>query len=105
MKSLLSLQKRDMGKQRAQNPDQTSSNTLLRSVFSSRDETRGIYRPLDSTLKMDATRPQKPTILEDIVQYRRAYLLTAVASFGGMLFGWDTGLIGGVLTMNSFQNR
>jgi hypothetical protein len=33
----------------------------------------------------------------DIKTYRRAYLLTAVASFGGMLFGWDTGLIGGVL--------
>lgn len=31
----------------------------------------------------------------DIKLYRRAYLLTAVASFGGMLFGWDTGLIGG----------
>lgn len=31
----------------------------------------------------------------DIKTYRRAYLLTAVASFGGMLFGWDTGLIGG----------
>lgn len=26
----------------------------------------------------------------DIKQYRRAYILTAVASFGGMLFGWDT---------------
>jgi hypothetical protein len=31
----------------------------------------------------------------DIKTYRRAYMLTAVASFGGMLFGWDTGLIGG----------
>jgi len=30
----------------------------------------------------------------DVKAYRRAYLLTAVASFGGMLFGWDTGLIG-----------
>ncbi|CAK1364295.1 unnamed protein product [Cercospora beticola] len=44
------------------------------------------------------------TIWQDIVQYRRTYLLTAVASFGGMLFGWDTGLIGAVLTMRSFQN-
>ncbi|OQN97048.1 hypothetical protein B0A48_16852 [Cryoendolithus antarcticus] len=44
------------------------------------------------------------TIWRDIVQYRRVYLLTAVASFGGMLFGWDTGLIGGVLTMDSFKN-
>jgi hypothetical protein len=43
-------------------------------------------------------------IWADIVQYRRAYFLTAVASFGGMLFGWDTGLIGGVLTMQSFNN-
>lgn len=34
----------------------------------------------------------------DIKTYRRAYLLTAVASFGGMLFGWDTGLIGGMHT-------
>ncbi|KAF2213814.1 hypothetical protein CERZMDRAFT_95847 [Cercospora zeae-maydis SCOH1-5] len=44
------------------------------------------------------------TMWQDIVQYRRTYLLTAVASFGGMLFGWDTGLIGAVLTMKSFQN-
>ena len=44
------------------------------------------------------------TMWQDFVQYRRAYLLTIVASFGGMLFGWDTGLIGGVLTMTSFQN-
>jgi len=42
-------------------------------------------------------------ILVDIKAYRRAYFLTAVASFGGMLFGWDTGLIGGVLTMDAFQ--
>ncbi|KAI4730029.1 general substrate transporter [Aureobasidium sp. EXF-10728] len=40
----------------------------------------------------------------DIKEYRRAYILTAVASFGGMLFGWDTGLIGGVLTMDSFKD-
>ncbi|KAJ9645765.1 hypothetical protein H2201_003652 [Coniosporium apollinis] len=40
----------------------------------------------------------------DIKAYRQAYILTLVASFGGMLFGWDTGLIGGVLTMDAFQN-
>ena len=43
-------------------------------------------------------------LLADIIAYRRAYFLTAVASFGGMLFGWDTGLIGGVLTMDAFQH-
>jgi len=39
-------------------------------------------------------------IWRDLVLYRRVYVLTAVASFGGMLFGWDTGLIGGVLTLS-----
>ncbi|KAG8157128.1 hypothetical protein KVR01_013118 [Diaporthe batatas] len=48
--------------------------------------------------------PRKTTIWEDITAYRQAYWLTAVASFGGMLFGWDTGLIGGVLTMDAFQH-
>ncbi|KAF2114071.1 MFS quinate transporter-like protein QutD [Lophiotrema nucula] len=43
-------------------------------------------------------------VLADIKAYRKVYFLTAVASFGGMLFGWDTGLIGGVLTMDAFQH-
>lgn len=43
------------------------------------------------------------SILADIHTYRRAYLLTIIAAFGAMLFGWDTGLIGGILTMSSFQ--
>jgi MFS family permease len=43
-------------------------------------------------------------VWRDVVAYRRVYFLTAVASFGGMLFGWDTGLIGGVLTMDAFQH-
>ena len=42
-------------------------------------------------------------ILANMKIYRRAYVLTLIASFGGMLFGWDTGLIGGILTMPSFQ--
>ena len=49
-------------------------------------------------------------VVRDVKTYRRAYLLTAVASFGGMLFGWDTGLIGGTylstqhLDMNGVAN-
>lgn len=45
-----------------------------------------------------------PGILADIKRYRKAYVLTVIASFGGMLFGWDTGLIGGVLTMPAFHH-
>ncbi|KAI0999521.1 hypothetical protein K3495_g8678 [Podosphaera aphanis] len=36
-------------------------------------------------------------------KYRNSYFLSFVTSFGGMLFGWDTGLIGGILTMEPFQ--
>lgn len=103
MKALLFRHRRRTGKQRLEDPAPTSGSALFWTLFD--PETRGNYRPLDSTLAMEATMPKKPTIWEDIVQYRRAYLLTAVASFGGMLFGWDTGLIGGVLTMKSFQDR
>ncbi|ESZ94407.1 hypothetical protein SBOR_5200 [Sclerotinia borealis F-4128] len=41
--------------------------------------------------------------IDDISINRNAYILTIIASFGGMFFGWDTGLIGGILTMTSFQ--
>lgn len=43
------------------------------------------------------------TVWDDIKAYRNAYILTLITAFGGMLFGWDTGLIGGVLTMKPFQ--
>ncbi|KAF8517356.1 MFS quinate transporter-like protein QutD [Hysterangium stoloniferum] len=41
---------------------------------------------------------------EDLVTNRRVYLMAASAAFGGMLFGWDTGLIGGILSMDSFKH-
>lgn len=28
------------------------------------------------------------SVFADIREYRRAYILTGIASFGGMLFGW-----------------
>ncbi|EST09693.1 General substrate transporter [Kalmanozyma brasiliensis GHG001] len=42
-------------------------------------------------------------LAEDLRQHWRVYLLGICASFGGLLFGWDTGLIGGVLNMPAFQ--
>ncbi|KAF7939367.1 uncharacterized protein EAE97_007447 [Botrytis byssoidea] len=42
--------------------------------------------------------------IDDLSINRNAYFLTVVASFGGMFFGWDTGLIGGILTMSSFKD-
>ncbi|KAI4744197.1 general substrate transporter [Aureobasidium sp. EXF-12298] len=57
-----------------------------------------------SDQSMTASDTKSMGVWADIKQYRRAYILTAVTSFGGMLFGWDTGLIGGVLTMDSFKN-
>lgn len=41
--------------------------------------------------------------LTDISRYRNAYYLTLSAVMGAVLFGWDIGLIGGVLSLPSFQ--
>ncbi|PWN50110.1 sugar transporter [Violaceomyces palustris] len=43
-------------------------------------------------------------IVTEVRQNWRVYLLGLSASFGGLLFGWDTGLIGGVLDMHAFQH-
>ncbi|KAF8896181.1 general substrate transporter [Infundibulicybe gibba] len=36
--------------------------------------------------------------------YRNAYLLAGSAAMGSIFYGWDTGLIGGVLALRSFQD-
>ena len=40
--------------------------------------------------------------IEEIVRYRHAYGLAASAAMGSIFYGWDIGLIGGVLTLPSF---
>ncbi|KAG6900836.1 hypothetical protein C0993_000155 [Termitomyces sp. T159_Od127] len=42
--------------------------------------------------------------LQEILKYRNAYALALSASMGSIFFGWDIGLIGGVLSMPSFQS-
>lgn len=42
-------------------------------------------------------------ISNDFQQHWRVYLLGICASWGGVLFGWDIGLIGGNLNMPAFQ--
>ncbi|KAJ3732498.1 general substrate transporter [Lentinula guzmanii] len=41
--------------------------------------------------------------LREIVRYRNAYLLAFSAAMGSIFYGWDIGLIGGVIAMSSFQ--
>lgn len=41
--------------------------------------------------------------LRDIIQYRNAYFLAFSATTGYVCFGWDIGLIGGVISLPSFQ--
>ncbi|KAG0701220.1 general substrate transporter [Suillus ampliporus] len=41
--------------------------------------------------------------LQDIIQYRNAYFLAFSATTGYVCFGWEIGLIGGVLALPSFQ--
>jgi hypothetical protein len=40
---------------------------------------------------------------QEYVRYRHAYALAASASLGSIFYGWDIGLIGGILSMKSFQ--
>ncbi|KAF5340877.1 hypothetical protein D9758_012155 [Tetrapyrgos nigripes] len=41
--------------------------------------------------------------LQEISHYRNAYALAISACMGSIIYGWDIGLIGGVLAMSSFQ--
>jgi MFS family permease len=43
-------------------------------------------------------------LLEHLRRYGKAYQLTAAACMGSIFYGWDIGLIGGVLTIHSFQS-
>ena len=43
-------------------------------------------------------------VLAEVLRYRNAYTLALSASMGSIFFGWDTGLMGGILTLKSFQN-
>lgn len=40
----------------------------------------------------------------DAVRYRHAYTIAASASLGSIFYGWDIGLIGGVLSLPSFTS-
>jgi hypothetical protein len=42
--------------------------------------------------------------LEILIRHHRAYALACSAALGSILFGWDIGLTGGILTFRSFQS-
>ncbi|THU84179.1 general substrate transporter [Dendrothele bispora CBS 962.96] len=41
--------------------------------------------------------------LQEISHFRNAYILALSAAMGSIFYGWDIGLIGGILAMTSFQ--
>ncbi|KAF9068982.1 general substrate transporter [Rhodocollybia butyracea] len=41
--------------------------------------------------------------LQEISRYRNAYILALSAAMGSIFYGWDIGLIGGVITLTSFE--
>lgn len=105
MKSVFSLRSRRKAKQKHCGGQDQAFLSSIRSLFTDGSESGTRYQPLQGS--SSANMATKATIWQDIVQYRRAYILTAVASFGGMLFGWDTGitfsyvlqLLGHILTL------
>ncbi|KAJ3922930.1 general substrate transporter [Lentinula edodes] len=42
--------------------------------------------------------------VREFVHYRNAYLLALSAAMGSIFYGWDIGLIGGIIAMSSFQS-
>lgn len=60
----------------------------------------GIAKVLRTIVRNDAMK-QDPEQIYNL----RVFTLVWAACFGGMLFGWDTGAIGGVLQMPSCQER
>lgn len=67
-----------------------SSSSLTRNASSAPTESSPLLiMPSESsqTSQVTASRPKARTIWEDVKAHRRAYVLTAIASFGGMLFG------------------
>ncbi|CCM00812.1 uncharacterized protein FIBRA_02854 [Fibroporia radiculosa] len=42
--------------------------------------------------------------LAEVSRHRNAYILALSASMGSIFYGWDTGLMGGILTLASFQD-
>ena len=44
------------------------------------------------------------SVAEHIRHYRNAYFLALSAAMGSIFYGWDIGLIGGVIAMDSFKS-
>lgn len=53
--------------------------------------------------KVHTTHEKPVSIWRDIVINRRSYWMAASACWGGMLFGWDSGLIGGIVSTQGFH--
>ncbi|CCO31714.1 putative quinate permease AltName: Full=Quinate transporter [Rhizoctonia solani AG-1 IB] len=43
------------------------------------------------------------TIIDGVRENKNAYIMAAWAAMGGMYFGWDSGLIGGILSEKAFE--
>lgn len=84
-------------------PDLAQRSTRNTTTIPDHEQLASTYLALPSITMNVSKRSKFHLIWDDIKTYRNAYILTLITAFGGMLFGWDTGLIGGVLTMKPFQ--
>ena len=59
---------------------------------------RGFYRFLQLVVHNESMKTDPPEIYG-----WRVFALACASCFGGMLFGWDIGAIGGILTYDKFE--
>ncbi|KAJ7029275.1 hypothetical protein C8F04DRAFT_45032 [Mycena alexandri] len=59
------------------------------------------YQPIPED---DRGRTPFKSQLDDFSRYRNSYLLACSVALGSLFYGYDIGLIGGVLALDSFQH-
>ncbi|KIJ54836.1 hypothetical protein M422DRAFT_24727 [Sphaerobolus stellatus SS14] len=68
------------------------------------EEATDEQRYTEESPKRSRSRWSIQAMVDDLATNRMIYFMAASAAFGGMFFGWDTGLIGGILQMDSFKH-
>ncbi|KAF8753366.1 Permeases of the major facilitator superfamily [Rhizoctonia solani] len=74
--------------------------------FDTCDDPRDVWRCFFDTMSTSFWKDPRAgtkTIIDGVRENKNAYIMAAWAAMGGMYFGWDSGLIGGILSEKAFE--